>query len=159
MSGIQVQADFSKLEKLLSSLKKKHFVDVGILGAGPSREEGLSNAQIGAVHEFGSISQGIPERSFINLGITHEAKKIHEAAEKVFDQALKTDNIPLIFQRIGLAGEAAIHAAFDTQGFGTWPALSEDYKTRPSGQPVTSASKPLQDTGALEQAITSKVGG
>ena len=157
--GIQIDADFSGLNKLLKQLEANYYVDIGILGEGAESEDGeLNVAGIAAVHEFGSITQKIPERSFIRLGLTYRQKNLQKAAEAVWVQALEGQNIKLIFQRIGIAGEESIKEAYETEGFGTWQGFSDNYTTRPSGKPVDESSKLLQDTGGMMNATTSAVG-
>jgi phage gpG-like protein len=154
---IDMTADFSGLEKLLKNLKKTIYVDIGILGSGKVSESGESVVEYGAQHEFGVISKRLPERSFIRLGLRMRQKQIMAAAQKAFTE--NPEDIKGLFTTIGIEGENAIKEAFQTSGFGTWAPLSENYKIRPSGQSVDESSKPLLDTGALRNSITSKVGG
>lgn len=64
-----VDHGFRQLGETLKALKDGSHVKVGVLddgGAGSEQREGsLSNAQIAAIHEFGSSDGRIPERSFI----------------------------------------------------------------------------------------------
>jgi hypothetical protein len=154
---IDMTADFSGLQKLIKELKKPMWVDIGILGEGKVTEDGQTIAEIGAQHEFGVISRRVPERSFIRLGLNMRKSQIMKAAQNQFAQ--DPTNPKAVFTAIGIEGEAAIKEAFQTSGFGTWAPLSENYKVRPSGQLVDESSKPLLDTGATMNAVTSKVGG
>lgn len=151
----EVTLDMRPLEEMLKEFKNPPHVDVGILGDGSKKHPNSqdNNATIGAYHEYGSLSAGIPERSFIQMPITEKVDDIATAMKRGFDPE---DPIPMM-KNAGVAAEAAIHEAFASQGFGKWEPLSPNYKKRPSGQPAA-GGEPLRDTGELERAITSKVG-
>lgn len=155
-----VQADFSKLEKLISNLKEKHFVDVGVLGDGAGRTEGgeITTAGIAAVHEFGTDKAGrgnsvkIEKRSVIMLALTKRQKQIAEAVDNRKNKHIEDGDIRAIFVDLGLACEAEIQNAFDTGGFGAWKANTESTIARKG------SDTPLIDKGLLRKSYTSKVG-
>lgn len=156
-----VTGDFSKLDKLVENLSKDYYVDIGILGdTNESVEGGYTLAGIGAVHEFGTDKAGrgnnvvIPERSFIRMPLEQGQEEIEKSLEPRLKDLLEKGDIETIFKLIGIAGEAQIHEAFASAGFGQWPPLAESTVA----QRKNGSSEPLRDTGALEQAITSKVG-
>jgi hypothetical protein len=158
----EIHGDFDKLEKLVKELGKDYYVDVGIVGPeGKEMHEdsGLTVAGIGAVHEFGSRDGKIPARSFIVKPLMDHQKEIDEATRKDAAILLEKGEVKRVFKSLGLHCENQMQAAFDTSGDGAWRPLSENYKVRPSGQPVTEGSQPLLDTGELRRAIASKVGG
>lgn len=148
-----IEADFSKLEKLLKDLDVKGYVDVGVLG-NASYEDGATIAGIGAIHEFGSLSGNIPQRSFIRMPIELkqediEKKVMDKVKDKLFDGISPKD----VLQMIGIFCEEAIQEAFETGGFGTWQDIKDETKDRKNGDSI------LIDTGTLRKAITSKIGG
>lgn len=146
---MDVEADFSKLEKLIKELDSNYYCDVGILGAA-SYEDGATLAGVGAVHEFGSIDGNIPQRSFIIMPITDKQEEIQKELEKVWQKYAEQGKIKELFTLIGISCEAQIQAAFDTGGFGQWKALKEA---------TIGSSSILIDQGFLRKGITSKVGG
>jgi len=155
-----VSGDFSKLEKLIENLGKKHYVDIGIMGENNQTVEGgYTLAGIGAVHEFGTDRAGrgnktvIPERSFIRMPLETGQDEIEKALEPKIQKLLADGDIKGIFKLIGIAGEARIQEAFESGGFGTWDP-NADITIERKG-----SDSPLIDTGGLRQAITSKVGG
>jgi hypothetical protein len=180
----EVSGDFSKLEKLIENLGKKHFVDIGILGEGGKTEKGgITLAGIGAVQEFGTNKAGrgrkttISERSFIRTPLETGQEDIEKAVEPRLEKLLEDGDIEGIFKLIGIAGEARIQEAFETEGFGEW-APNSDITIHGSNYPLIQKGKqltqkqianefikgkdsavPLINTGALRQSITSKVGG
>lgn len=151
--GGYIETDFSGLEKLLKQLKTNFFVDIGILGEkGGNREDGITVAGIGAVHEFGSLDGKIPKRSFIAMPLNAKKSYIEEKAKKSFDRNFGSANVQQIFTDIGIAGESAIQEAFETGGFGSWKPLS------PMTIDAKGSDSILIDIGELRKAQTSKVG-
>jgi len=148
--GIEIKTDTVKLEKLIKNLKGKHYVDIGLLG-----EKGADSNVIeyGSVHEFGSISKNIPERSFIKMPIETKQNEIAADAKKNFEKHLEEGDIKAIFKDIGISAEAQIQDAFSTGGFGTWEPLSERYLKFKEAIGKTSI---LIIEGTLRKSITSK---
>jgi hypothetical protein len=146
-----IEADFSALERLIGELGKGHYVDVGILGenGGKTEQGGVTLAFIGAVHEFGSLDGHNPERSFIRVPLTTGQEEIEAAVEPLMARKLAAGDVVGIFTDIGSAAEARIQDAFDTGGFGQWPALEEDTIKRKGSAAI------LIDRGDLRRAITS----
>ncbi len=153
-----ISGDFSKLEKLIEGLEKGIFVDIGIMGAG-SFEGGATIAAIGAVHEFGTDRAGrdndivIPERSWLRMPLETGQEDIEDAVKPHLAKKLAEGDTEGIFELIGIAGEARIQEAFETGGFGDWPANA------PSTIAQKGSSAPLIDDGTFRKSITSKVGG
>jgi hypothetical protein len=148
----EVKGDFKNLNKLAKELSKKYYVDVGIIGAG-SYEDGATIAGIGAVHEFGSYTLGIPERSFIRMPIEKQTSQIEKDTKSESKDLLGKGDIKGVFQILGIACENAIQEAFETGGFGTWPDITDVTKQKKGSSAI------LIDDGTLRKSITSKVGG
>ena len=152
--------EIPKLNKFLADFIKigEYAVDVGIMGDKNKRptekgkEAGLTNADIGAIHEFGSRSRGIRMRSFLIMPLFVKADRIIK--ETVMDNvAAKVEvNNPMAYLRtFGHACERAIYDAFDSRGFGTWAPNA------PSTIARKKSSMPLIDLGFLRKSITSAV--
>lgn len=148
-----VKGDFSKLESLIKKLETKKYVDVGILG-GASYEAGATIAGIGAVHEYGSISGNIPERSFIRMPLETKGKEINKKLAPKFQKLIEKQDIDKLLTLIGIECEGVIQAAFDTGGYGTWQPILEKTAERKGGSHAI-----LIDDGTLRKSITSRVGG
>lgn len=148
----QISGDFSRLNKLAQAMDKNYYVDVGILG-GDTTEEGVTLAGIGAVHEFGSTDQNIPERSFIRMPIEKMSERIEESIEPHIQQKLADGDIKGVFKLLGLSAEEQIQKAFESGGFGLWPDIQDKTKERKGSSAI------LIDTGELRKAVTSRVGG
>lgn len=146
-----IEADFSALDKMLGELGKTHYVDVGILGenGGKTEEGGATLAFIGAVHEFGSLDGHNPKRSFIAMPIQTGQKMIEAQVSPLMAKKMAAGDIKGIFVDVGIAAEGRIQDAFDSGGFGQWPALKEETIKRKGSEAI------LIDNGALRKAITS----
>ncbi len=131
-----ITGDFTILNKLVEGLSQKHSVDVGILDP--------AIATYMAVHEYGSPTQNIPARSWLNMPLSRK-NEIEKAVRKKAQSLLERGDVRGVYKLLGEACEDQIRGAFDTAGFGTWA---------PSNSP-----SPLVDTGAARNAVTSKIRG
>tara|TARA_R110000822_G_scaffold84867_3_gene199034 strand:- start:14825 stop:15274 length:450 start_codon:yes stop_codon:yes gene_type:complete len=130
------------LEKLTKSLIGDDLVKVGLPKNSNDYPDGTSVIMVGAVHEFGSPSRGIPERSYLRSTINGNRAKyksmLKKLAKKIIDGKLKKK------QALGLLGLAV-------QG----DIIQKISKGIP---PPTKQGTPLIDTGHLRQSITYQVG-
>ncbi len=152
-----IEGDFSQLEKLVKEISKAHFVDIGVLGAKSSSlhpDSEYTIAEIGAVHEFGTLTgePPIPQRSFIRMPLETGQKQITQEVEKGLEEKLANGNIEGIFKDIGIAAEVRIQEAFETGGFSQWEPLSERTIAAKGSSAI------LIDRGFLRKSITSRVG-
>lgn len=174
MSANRITGNFDTLNSFIKGMSEKWIVKVGIMGTKASRkgDAGTNNAEIGAVHEFGSPAQHIPQRSFLRMPIqTRQDKIVDEVASKTAPWMLHHDTptaartvqkVMLTF--LGIACENVVQQAFDTKGFGEWapntPARAT-YKLTSRGKKATpenvAKDHPLIDTGQLRRSIASKV--
>ncbi len=165
--GGNIKVDLSKLEAIEKSLNMKFSSQVGVLGQSvhnrkmtsmmrkkTSPEESgsdLTNADIGAVHEFGSKTRHIPRRSFLEmplvLKMADELKKNISAISKNITMA----DIRKAYALLGITAENVIQKAFSTHGFGKW-APNAPYTIAKKG-----SASPLIDTAQLRKSITSRV--
>ena len=149
-----VHVNVNGLDNIKRAMKNKYVAYVGILGSKATEEHENSdytNAQIGAVHEFGSISNNIPARSFIRMPLEAEMGKwIAKEGKRYFNDAVN-GNLQHFFTRVGLKAEEIIQDAFVTRGFGQWA------ENKPATIARKGSSMPLIDTGALRASISSEV--
>ena len=119
------------LKKLINALErgKSARVHVGILGdSKPRKGKGLSNAEIGARHEFGV---GVPQRSFLRMPLeTRLRGEIEKSGTGRFNSytmrlVLQAGSSKILLERLGKCAEFVIADAFGTEGFGTWAPWSE----------------------------------
>jgi hypothetical protein len=155
---------WAKLWRLLDVLRRTGaHVKVGVLeghGTGSElREGGLTNAQLAAVHEFGSADGKIPERSFIRS--TFDANRetyrenLKELLVKVVDGKLTVEKA---FSVLGLKIATDIKKRITT-GAGIPPpnapsTVARKIKKGAWNKGGGGAPRPLVDTGRLLGAIT-----
>lgn len=147
-----VKYNNSGLKNIINGMKKNYAARVGILGDKNNREDGvLTNAEIGAVHEFGSISRKIPRRSFIRLPLEVKLPDwIKKHGDDYFVFAEK-DALDVFYTGLGLDAEGMIAEAFETGGFGTWEPDSPRTIQRKGSDKI------LIDTSELRNSISSEV--
>ena len=155
MSKVEVKLDTKNLDYLEKLLKKaKVSISVGILGQKNSRpEDAGSNALIGAVHEFGSAEKNIPERSFLRMPLNnHFFQNLKSAglSKLTFNKVIKEKSMMAFAQKIAIVAEATVIKAFDTGGYGEWPAWKNtNYKNN--------SNMLLVDTQQLRNSISTEV--
>lgn len=149
----EVRLNIAGLEKLKKAFGGKlPEVRVGIMGANASRvddtESGLTNAQIGVFHEFGTSR--LPMRSFLRVPIaTMLPKKLRSILNKeALKQIAETKSIMPMMLKIAAMAEAIVLEGFATAGYGKWPASRMARKK---------VQQTLVETGQLRDSITSEV--
>lgn len=151
MSDNETTFEVKGLDKILKALKTPASVRVGILGAKVQRQGGgLTNAQIGAQHEFGTTR--LPVRSFLRLPLTTLlGKRLEEsgALDKAALAKVIAEGSPREWlERVGVLAEGLVIEAFATSGFGTW---IQSNMTRKKVQQT------LVESGQLRDSITHEV--
>lgn len=151
-SSVKITGETKGLDELLKNVSTKLVAKVGIFGDKNQRDDGeLTNADIGAIHEFGSFSKGIPRRSFLKDPITLKRKELLKKAKSIIaDNIDKKNGDEKIFELIGIYGESIVQEAFETGGFGMWEAIS------PATAEKKNSTQILIDTSQLRRAIISK---
>lgn len=125
-------------------------VQVGIMGDGEPRAEDLSNAEVGAVHEFGSSDGRIPARSWLSRSVNEKQADYVNALSKLVTQAIEKGISPeRALVQLGLKAEADIKN-FLRAGKATPPLANSTIAHKGS-------TTPLIDSGQLVNSITSRV--
>lgn len=150
-----VRLDLSGIEKMMAAISTKKKVRVGVLGDKNQRdddEEGIGNAGIGLVHEFGSATRNIPARSFLRMPLETKAADLGQfIGNEILSLINGNVSEDQSLKRIGIKAEKIIQGAFQSGGYGQWKALKE------STIASKGSSRPLIDTGELRKSITSEV--
>lgn len=165
---IFIRLDTDKLEQVEKELGKAFVAQIGVLGikaggrlaiknenvGGKSGnrkvpvvqgESFQSNADIGLIHEKGSLLRNIPRRSFLEMPLTTKLPALIAKIGKTLLEGVTTLNIESTYKKLASFGEGIVLQAFSTSGFGTWPALKR-------GGPSH-----LIKTAQLRQSISSRV--
>lgn len=139
-----VDAQLKKMQEM-----KTKYVAVGVLASeatGRIYENGVNVLQVAAIHEYGLGPS--PERSFLRAPQELRQKELKNFINIQLEKVLDGRSVS---QGLGLIGVYAVNLsqqAFDTSGFGSWPALSS------STINSKGSSKPLIDTGTLKNSVT-----
>jgi len=147
MSELNIVKRLKEIQRKINELSKKQVV-VGAIGGG-AREDGLTNAELLAIHEFGSAKKGIPERPVMRTSF----KKGEAGAKTLLSQGvseclkgnISTDQA---YERAGLFLRNTVVETFVENDF--TPNDPKTIKRKKS-------SKPLIDTGALRASISYEV--
>lgn len=157
VKGARVEVDLERLSEIRKTLRSPLAARVGILGAKTNRAKSgpMTNAAIGAIHEFGSPSRNIPRRSFLKDTFALQGKKllgIKAELWKWFSGGKATpERLRQTYAALGHRGEVLVQEAFETGGSGRWATL------KPATIRRKGSSAILIDTAQLRRSITSDV--
>lgn len=149
----KVTANIDGLSDFVKKIGGDRITRVGVLGDGGERDSISSgNAEIGAVHEFGSISGNIPQRSFLRMPLELKSKEFMKAMSSgAVKDAIAKGDYEAVYELMGVKAEQIIQDAFATGGFGQWPPLSRETVARKGSSEI------LKETNQLRRAVTSDV--
>lgn len=153
------------LDQLLKSLNGKlPIARVGIIGSkvkphlakkGEKAPKGApTNADIGAVHEFGVPARNIEQRSFLRVPISEYLQKYLEKSgafdADTLSEVLKLGSVLPWLKKVAISAETVSIDAFATGGFGQWaPWKIPGY--------MNNGGMLLVDTKQLRDSVTSEV--
>lgn len=159
MSRAKVTAVFRKIDHggdaLFARVKElaadPPSLKVGVFAAegtgGQTRDGGLTNVEIAAVHEFGAPEANIPERSFIRAAFDANRAKYGAILKKLLPRVLEGKlEARGLFDLIGLQAVADINRKVRIEGVP--PPLKPETIARKG------SSRALIDTGRMLAAIT-----
>lgn len=174
-----VKMNLTGIQVIQSALKKLddggYHVQVGIFGdkagrKGQMKAAGVTNAEVGYVHEMGSHAHGIPRRSFLWDTFAHRGTQLMGELKPAVENLFKKGQVEAYLKQAGVAAENLVKEAFQTSGWGAWPPNS--YRTllaklcgnlqrrRQMAAEVlyegADHAKPLIKSGQLWQAIASR---
>lgn len=151
MKQTKVNFNIDVLEDIQKQAKG-YVARVGILGgdANKSHVDGITNSELGVIHEFGNDK--MPIRSFLRMPIETHKKEIMKSMEgtKARDAFAKKDFVRM-FHLLGQKARAVVIEAFETGGFGHWPDITEATKAAKGSSAI------LVDTAQLKNAISEDV--
>jgi hypothetical protein len=172
--GSVVHLDIDKLESIQHALKAKFVTEVGILGSKSGTRKNITttkagvrkagknytaqtNAEIGLLHEKGSLTQHLPRRSFLLFPLQYKAEGLLAIKNKlwgVFTNPNAEQTMPRLkkaYKDLGMLAERIISASFKSGGFGKWKDISDATKKRKKSSAI------LIDSHQLERSISSRV--
>lgn len=163
MSELDIVKRLKEVMKRAEQLNRLQLV-VGIPSDENSRDEstGITNAELGVIHEFGAPEKGIPERSFMRSTASEEANNLGRLANIQIAECLKGETSAYdAFATIGAYLQGKIVEKITDGEF--QPNKPETLKRKltpvkdKKRKRAKDADKPLIDTGQLREAITHEV--
>lgn len=178
-----VRTDTDTLDRLLLDFKKngKARVHVGVLGGHTIRTEGaMSNADLGAAHEFGvdggylnhassarrkklagpnHSDNHLPARSWLRMPVlSHMPDEIKRTGRAVWQAAVVKRGVRGALDLLGVFALRSIQMAFATGGFGAWEALKAATvrRKRAKGRGAGAVAI-LIDSAQFRQSVTAEV--
>lgn len=141
-----------KLNQLIAAMKTAPRVRIGILNNTKRRDSGLSNAEVGMEHEYGT--EIVPQRSFLRMPLTDHLGKFIDKSAQSFDndslkEVLTKKDLTPWMKKLAVIAEAVVMEGFATGGFGKWVQWSTGYSNQ--------TGMILVDTHQLRDSITSEV--
>ena len=138
---------FDELKRRLGGADK--VVNVGV-PEGKKEEDGTPVAMVAAVHEYGSPSQGIPERPFLRVAVQRNRQKYVRLNRINLVKMLRGQ--ATVEQALGQLGEMA-------KGDVQTEIRSGDFAPlKPATIKRKGSSRPLIDTGQMVQSIAWELG-
>lgn len=127
------------------------YAKIGILGGGTRTKGSVSNAEIGLAHEFGTSK--LPMRSFLRMPLTTKLFGDMKASgmfkKKVVESLVEEKGgVIKYLKAVAVIAEGVVQKAFDTGGFGEWPASNMKNKKN---------KQTLVESTQLRRSITSEV--
>lgn len=161
MSDGETTLNVKGLEQLVKALKAKPpKARVGIIGDKVTRDASGSarhqptNADVGAVHEFGAPARGIVPRSFLRVPVSEHLDKEMENSgaldKQVLADVIREGSVTPWLRKVAVLAEKIVLEAFATGGFGKWAKWKTPGYTNNTGQL-------LMDTQQLRNSITHEV--
>lgn len=158
MSNDKVEIKWNQeiLQALMTLTKDNLSVKVGVLADDQLHPgDSIGAAGLAAVHEFGSQSRKIPERSFLRKTLFMKKDEYNAWVERNKDGIMaditKGNFYFSVLPKIGSLWVSYVLECFKTGGFGSWAPNSAETVRRKG------SDKPLIDTGALRRSITFEV--
>lgn len=149
-----------KLRLLVKEIDVMH-VRVGLLGSGASEPNGdLTNAEVGAIHEYGAPDVGIPERSWLRSTFRSRRAELVQMQAAACRGVLSGKVPPR--RALGLIGAWAAGACRDQiikYGSFLFQPLAASTIASKAARGLPNPTAPLVATGQMARAITYVVEG
>ena len=153
MAGSRVTDKDRGWKTILKNARKAsdaNYAAVGVIGTGAAENhDGITNAELASVHEYGTLDGRIPERSFIRATIDEQRDAYRKLAKTLSEKII--DGKLVKTQALDLLGVRAVADIVRKIRSGLEPDITDVTKDRKG------SSKPLIDTGQLVQSITHAV--
>ena len=138
------QDAIKQLERLNKEFRGDNRVKVGLPKNSNAYPDGTSVIMVGAVHEFGSPSRNIPQRSFLRTGIIENRKVYISMARALLSKVIEE--------------KMSMHKALSLIGLQAQTDVRDKITDIEEPPLKYRDGNPLVDTGHLRQSITYQIG-
>lgn len=143
---------FPDFKQVFKPLEDVGHVEVGILGSKKAKDDEVTVAYYGSVHEFGDPEHNIPMRSWLREPLRVRFPKYLEEHLANIVKYIIEGRKEEALENLGQEARNICIEAFKTHGVnGEWAPNSPETVARKG------ANNPLIDTGALRQSVDYKV--
>jgi len=163
MRQTKINFNLKGMEELKRGLGAAYRTRVGILGShvqratkefyskfgyvGQDKDEAITNAELGLIQMYGSITNNIPPRDFLVMPIEHKKRELMRLlSSSPARAAFEAKDYRKIYEILGAGAVGFVDEAFATGGFGTWPDIKEATKRRKGSSAI------LIDTAELRKS-------
>jgi hypothetical protein len=132
--------------------KAQAFYRVVLSTLGKKPKDPVNNPALGLWHEFGIKSTNLPARSWLRMPVLLFLKsKVEHEGPRIWRFIVAKRGYREALARLGVLAESIIHSAFETGGFGNWPALKKRTIKRKGSSAI------LIDSAQFRKAVSSAV--
>ncbi len=156
MKSGEISMNLKGLDELQRHLKAGSYARVGVIGdkAGEVHPDGITNAEIGLIAEYGTVDKDppIPARSWLRFPIWFKEKELVKYVQSPAVMTLLLGGkVAEGLKLVGIFAETIIQEAFATRGYGQWKPNA------PSTIDRKGSSMPLIDTAQFRRSVSSDV--
>lgn len=143
---------FPDFRQVFKPLEDIGHVEVGILGSKKAKDDEVTVAYYGSVHEFGDPKHNIPMRSWLRQPLKENFPKYLQENLANIVKYIMEGRKEETLENLGQEAKNTVIDAFKTHGaHGEWAPNSKKTIARKG------VNNPLIDTGALRQSVDYKV--
>nr|DAJ74732.1 MAG TPA: virion morphogenesis protein [Caudoviricetes sp.] len=156
----KVKANTDGFKKLMKNLKDERILRVGIIGdkVKPHTDSGLTTAEIGTFHEFGT--KKMSRRSFLEMPLKikldFKREDMKSLKKSLWKNLIQKNNAEEFYKELGSRALKTIALAFNTEGFGHWKTLTAR-TAKAKSRDNNNAHQILTATGLLRNSFMFKV--
>ncbi len=149
--------EFPDFKQIFKPLEDVGHVEVGILGSQKAKDDEVTVAYYGSVHEFGDPKHNIPMRSWLRQPLKENFPKYLQEHLADIVKYIMEGRKEEALENLGQEARNTVIDAFKTHGaHGEWPPLSDETIARKTKN-GRKGDAILIDTGALRQSVDYKV--
>lgn len=151
---VDTDRGWRRMLEQVASAARGPTVKIGVIGseAGISREDGIAQAALASVHEYGTRDGRIPERAPIRRAVDGHRLEIEALQAKLWRQVLAgTLTHDQALSILGVHVKGKIQSGIEA---GLEPDIADSTKEDKTARGLAGPHKPLIETGSLKNAYS-----